>query len=151
MLEFPGRAMEQQIAQRTTRSFSTVPNLHQERNARAPPGISLPKIGVAWEGLAASCSLYSALGDKDTCCRHGRTWCCCSPACRDSHPYIPNIESKIFFSLQGNSGKAFGKCSIQRVASGLAMRVGRIITYLCPAARQGCLNHLKAEVTGIFL
>lgn len=46
--------MEQQVAQGTIWSISTVPEkLHQERNARAPLGISLPKIGVVWEGYAA--------------------------------------------------------------------------------------------------
>lgn len=54
-------------------------------------------------GVGGAAAVLAAGGEGT--CRRGRTQFCHSPACRDSHPHIPDKERKIFFSLGGYCGK----------------------------------------------
>lgn len=84
--------------------------LLQEGVLEHPLGSLSLKSGVVWEG-AAACPKLSGVralaGDVAGCSAVA------PQPFRDSHPHIPDRESKIFSSLGGYCGKAFGKHSVR--------------------------------------
>lgn len=142
---------ERNSARGTTQSSSTMPKKLLQEGALEHPLGSLPlKSGVAWDGavdvvVAVACPTLTGVRALAV------DVVLSLPSPQGFTPTYSRQREENFFFPQGILWKGLWKTWCPSEVSDLAPRAGRVITYLCPPAPQGCLKHLKAEVVGIFL